>query len=252
MSRWAIEAQDLCKRFGSFLAVDRLSLCIPHGCVFGLLGPNGAGKSTTIKMLTTLAAPTSGSARVAGYDVSTEAVQVRRRIGYVPQQQSADPDLTGFENLLVFARLYGIIEQRRARIVEALELMDLADAKDRLVRHYSGGMVRRLEIAQSMLNDPEVLFMDEPTIGLDPLARHTVWERVAKLRETHGTTIFLTTHYMDEAAALCGIVAFMNTGKILDSGPPHELTAKYGSGATLDDVFIRLTGQPLAKSGTHA
>ncbi|HTV74950.1 MAG TPA: ATP-binding cassette domain-containing protein [Candidatus Acidoferrales bacterium] len=242
----------MCRRFGPLLAVDHLSLRIPHGCAFGLLGPNGAGKSTTIKMLTTLLSPTSGSARVAGRDVATEAAQVRRRIGYVPQQQSADPDLTGYENLLVFARLYGIFEQRRARIMQALELMDLAEARDRLVRHYSGGMIRRLEIAQSMLNNPDVLFMDEPTIGLDPSARRVVWERVARLREAHGTTIFLTTHYMDEAAQMCTIVAFMNAGKIVDSGPPHALTAKYGSGVTLDDLFVRLTNQSPAEQETLA
>jgi ABC-2 type transport system ATP-binding protein len=242
MSEWSIETHDLCKRFGDLLAVDRVSLRVPRGCMFGLLGPNGAGKSTTIKMLTTLSAPTSGSVCVAGYDVVKDAVQVRKRIGYVPQQQSADPDLTGFENLLVFARLYGMLgRRRRERIDEALELMDLTGAQNRLVRHYSGGMVRRLEIAQSMLNEPEVLFMDEPTLGLDPLARHAVWDRVRKLREAQGTTILLTTHYMDEAQELCNIVAFIRAGRIVDSGAPDELKVKYGS-PSLDDLFIRLTG----------
>lgn len=241
----AIEVSHLTKRFGAVSALDDVSFVVPHGTVFGLLGPNGAGKSTTIKILTTLAQPTSGSAKVAGFDVRRNALEVRRRIGYVPQQQSADPDLTGYENLLVFARLYGIAGvQQRQRIFEALELMDLGEARNRLVRHYSGGMIRRLEIAQSMLNDPEVLFMDEPTLGLDPLARHMVWERVATLRRTYETTIFLTTHYMDEAAALCGIVAFIDQGFLKAYGKPNELTAQYREGATLDDLFIALTRKP--------
>jgi ABC-2 type transport system ATP-binding protein len=242
MSAYAIETGDLCKRFGDVTAVEGVSLAVPEGAVFGLLGPNGAGKSTIIKMLATLSAPTSGWARVAGYDVVRQSLQVRRAIGYVPQQQSADPDLTGFENLLVFARLYGIFgRQRRKRILEALELMELYPARDRMVRHYSGGMIRRLEIAQSMLNDPEVLFLDEPTIGLDPLARHRVWERVGRLRSAHGTTIFVTTHYMEEADALCGTVAFIDRGRIKDFGSPPDLISKYRV-KTLDDVFIRLTG----------
>jgi ABC-2 type transport system ATP-binding protein len=245
----AIDVSHLRKRFGAVTAVDDVSFTVPQGIVFGLLGPNGAGKSTMIKILTTLAQPTSGSAQVAGFDVRRNALEVRRRIGYVPQQQSADPDLSGYENLLVFARLYGIGgAQQRQRILEALELMDLGDARHRLVRHYSGGMIRRLEIAQSMLNDPEVLFMDEPTLGLDPLARHMVWDRVAKLRRTYETTIFLTTHYMDEAETLCDIVAFLHQGCLKAYGKPAELTAQYRPGADLDDLFIALTGRPAAKS----
>ena len=248
VAAYAIEVENLSKRFGDLLAVDRVSLRVPQGAVFGLLGPNGAGKSTIIKMLTTISRPTSGTVRVAGYDVIRRPVEVRRHIGYVPQQQSADPDLTGYENLLVLARLYGLLgRERRKRIVEALELMDLLPAKDRLVRHYSGGMIRRLEIAQSMLNDPQVLFMDEPTIGLDPAARRLVWERVAKLREALGTTIFLTTHYMDEAEQLCTGVSFISAGRMQDSGTPGDLLGKYGA-ATLDDVFIRLTGRPAASA----
>lgn len=243
---YAIEAENLSKRFGDLIAVDRVSLQIPQGAVYGLLGPNGAGKSTTIKMLTTIAKPSSGTARVAGFDVQKRPVDVRRHIGYVPQQQSADPDLTGYENLLVIARLYGILgKQRRTRIAEALDLMDLTAARDRMVRHYSGGMIRRLEIAQSMLNEPDVLFMDEPTIGLDPGARRLVWERVSKLRKALGTTIFLTTHYMDEAEVLCDLVAFIGDGKLQDGGKPADLLRKYNA-ASLDDVFIRLTGRKAA------
>ena len=224
MNDLAVEAIELCKIFGDVLAVDRVSLRIPAGATFGLLGPNGAGKSTTIKLLTTISRPSSGTARVAGFDVVKKSVDVRRHIGYVPQQQSADPDLTGYENLLVLARLYGLLgHERRTRIDEALELMELIPARNRLVRHYSGGMVRRLEIAQSMLNEPQVLFMDEPTLGLDPAARRLVWQRVAKLRQTLGTTIFLTTHYMDEAEELCNLVAFIGDGKIQDCGSTRRI-----------------------------
>lgn len=239
----AIEVKNLAKRFGDVLAVKGISLQVGHGIVFGLVGPNGAGKSTTVKILTTLVLPTSGTASVAGFDVRRSPVEVRRRIGYVPQMQSADPDLTGFENLLVYARLYALPRKsRRERILEALHLMDLDDAKDRLARNYSGGMVRRLEIAQSLLNEPSVLFMDEPTIGLDPLARHMVWERVKRLRSTFGTTIFMTTHYMDEAAELCDRVAFMCDGRIAGEETPSEIEDRYGAGTTLDDLFIRYTG----------
>ncbi len=239
----AIEVTDLTKRFGDVVAVRGVSLRVPHGIVFGLVGPNGAGKSTTVKMLTTLTPPTSGSARVAGFDVRRSPVEVRRRIGYVPQMQSADPDLTGFENLLVYARLYALPRaNRRRKILDALHLMDLGDVRDRLVRHYSGGMVRRLEIAQSLLNEPRVLFMDEPTIGLDPLARHMVWERIKHLRAGLGTAIFMTTHYMDEAAELCDRVAFMSEGKIAGEESPSDIEARYGTGMMLDDLFIRYTG----------
>lgn len=249
----AIEVIDLTKRFGDVAAVRGISLRVLHGIVFGLVGPNGAGKSTTVKMLTTLTPPTSGSARVAGFDVRRSPVEVRRRIGYVPQMQSADPDLTGFENLLVYARLYALPRRnRRQRILDALHLMDLDDARDRLARHYSGGMVRRLEVAQSLLNEPHVLFMDEPTIGLDPLARHMVWERIKHLRGELGTTIFMTTHYMDEAAELCDRVAFMSGGRVAGEETPSEIEEKYGAGTTLDDLFIRYTGGNVAIEETAA
>lgn len=206
------------------------------------------GRARRSKFLTTLLSATSGSARVAGFDVRRQPVEVRKRIGYVPQMQSADPDLTGFENLLVYARLYALPRKdRRKRILEALHLMDLDDAKDRLARHYSGGMVRRLEIAQSLLNEPLVLFMDEPTIGLDPLARHMVWERVKHLRATMGTTIVMTTHYMDEAAALCDRVAFMSLGKIAGEEEPRTIEQRHEPGTTLDQLFIRYTGGSLEK-----
>ncbi|MDD3651978.1 ATP-binding cassette domain-containing protein, partial [Immundisolibacter sp.] len=186
------------------------------------------------------------------YDVVREAGAVRRHIGYVPQMLSADPDLTGFENLLIFAKLYRVpAAQRRERIREALDFMGLTEAAAVLVRHYSGGMIRRLEIAQSLVNRPEVLFLDEPTVGLDPTARHAVWTHVQALWQRWGTTIFMTTHYMEEAEALCHAVAFVHHGRIVRSGPPEELKAQLGA-ATLDEVFIALTGGAPDEGGSYA
>jgi len=240
----AVEARSLVRRFGSVLAVDRVDLSVPAGTVFGLLGPNGAGKTTIIKMLTTLLPLTAGSARVAGFDVSRDPYEVRLRIGYVPQMPSADSELSARENLTISAELYGIPRSQRPSMIEdALALMDLCEAGDRLVKHYSGGMIRRLEIAQSVLHKPSVVFMDEPTIGLDPAARRTVWKHVRSLRSRERTTIFMTTHYMEEADELCDTVAFMHAGRIARLGAPSALRAALGSDATLDDVFIQLAGQ---------
>jgi ABC-2 type transport system ATP-binding protein len=240
----AVEITELTKRFGELTAVDSLSLRVGNGTIFGLLGPNGAGKTVTIKMLTTLLPPTSGQARVAGFDVVREARQVRQYIGYVPQLLSADGDLTGYENLLIFAKLYRLRRSERHRIEDALTFMGLWHARDTLVRHYSGGMIRRLEIAQSMLHRPRVLFLDEPTVGLDPVARRTVWERIVALRASIGTAILLTTHYMEEADALCDHVAFLQKGRIVATGSPAELKAAVGREASLDDVFARFSGGP--------
>ncbi|HTQ81198.1 MAG TPA: ATP-binding cassette domain-containing protein, partial [Thermoanaerobaculia bacterium] len=219
-----VETRDLVRRFGEVTAVDHLNLVVRERSIFGLLGPNGAGKSTAIKMLITLLAPTSGTARVAGFDVERQPAEVRRRIGYVPQMLSADGSLTGYENLSLSARLYGLgrAERRRA-IAEALELMGLTDVADRLVRHYSGGMIRRLEIAQSMLHRPSVLFLDEPTVGLDPVARHAVLEKLREVRDELDTTVLLTTHAMDEADLLCEEVAFLHQGRLAATGSPAAL-----------------------------
>jgi ABC-2 type transport system ATP-binding protein len=238
----AIQAEQLTKRFPHKIAVDTVTFSVEQGSVFGLLGRNGAGKSSTIKLLTTLSPISSGKARVAGYDVSAQPVEVRRHIGYVPQLPSADVDLTAYENLLISTKLYCIPRsERRDRIRDALELMGLDKSVNLLVRGYSGGMMRRLEIAQAMLHHPAVLFLDEPTVGLDPLARHAVWTRIGELRARLGTTILLTTHYMDEASALCDHVAFLHDGKLAGIGTPAELCAALRPGATLDDVFISLT-----------
>jgi len=238
----AIRAQELTKTFPHKLAVDHVTFSVSEGSVFGLLGRNGAGKSSTIKMLTTLSPISSGSAAVGGYDVASQPVEVRRSIGYLPQLPSADIDLTAYENLLISAKLYCIPRsERNDRIRDALSLMGLEKSRDLLARSYSGGMLRRLEIAQAMLHHPRVLFLDEPTVGLDPLARHSVWTRIGELRTQLGTTILLTTHYMDEATELCDHVAFLHDGKIAGIGTPSELCAALRPGATLDDVFIELT-----------
>ena len=239
----AIRTSALTRHFGEIVAVDQVSLSVPPGEIFGLIGSNGAGKSTLIKMLTTLLPPSSGTAQVAGFDIITEPSNVRRSIGYVPQMLSADGSLTGYENLLLSARLYLIARRERAqRIAETLALMNLTPDAGRLVNQYSGGMIRRLEIAQSMLHRPKVLVMDEPTVGLDPLARRAVWEDIRKLRETRNMTILITTHDMEEADELCDRIALMHHGRIEVIGGPSELKGCIGPEAKLDDVFARYNG----------
>jgi ABC-2 type transport system ATP-binding protein len=238
-----VATTNLTRHFGDLLAVDHLNLEIPKGSVFGLLGRNGAGKTTTIKMLITLLAPSEGTANVVGYDIRTHPSKVRRVIGYVPQLLSADGSLTAWENLLVFSRLYHIpLTQRRACIEHALAFGGLEDAAHKLVREFSGGMVRRLEIAQSMLHRPAVLFLDEPTIGLDPAARRGVWEELRSLVATEGTTLVLTTHDMEEAAELSDRIVIIHLGRVVATGSPDELTTSVGPGASLDDAFIAYTG----------
>ena len=223
--------------------MNGLSLDIEAGEIFGLVGRNGAGKTTTIKMLTTLLPPSGGRATVAGYDIVSQAASVRKVIGYVPQALSADGELTGYENLLVFARLFDIPRaQRRMRIDEALRFMDLTDSAHRLVKSYSGGMIRRLEIAQSTLHRPSVLFLDEPTVGLDPLARQAVWAHVLRLNAELRNTVVITTHYMEEAEALCHRVAIMHQGELAAVDTPEGLKARVGPGSTLADAFAHFTG----------
>ncbi len=246
-----LETESLTRTFGGLKAVDALTLSVGRGEIFGLLGPNGAGKTTLIKMLTTLLPPTSGVARVNGFDVARRPGAVRRAIGYVPQLLSVDGSLTGYENLLVFAKLYDIPRaEREARIGEALSLVGLGDDAGRLVRQYSGGMIRRLEVAQSTLHRPPLLFMDEPTTGLDPLARASVWEHILRLREEFGTTIFLTTHYMEEAERLCNRVAIIHRGRVVADDTPAGLKASVGNPqATLGEVFIHYAGDTLDSGG---
>lgn len=246
----AVETKSLTRRFESLVAVNQLTFSFPRGSIFGLLGPNGAGKSTLIKMLTTLLPPSEGTALVAGFDIVREPREVRRRIGYVSQMLSADGDLTGYENLLISAKLYGIPRsERAARIAEALDFMDLAHASQKLVKQYSGGMIRRLEIAQSMLHRPSVLFLDEPTVGLDPFAKQAVWKHVRELRREFNATILMTTHDMQEADELCETIAFMHQGTIATIGTPAALKAALGPEATLGDVFIHYTGADISEGG---
>ncbi len=248
----AIETTRLTRQFGSLLAVDGLTIAVQASSVFGLLGPNGAGKSTTIKMLTTLLPPTSGEALVAGADVVRDAPRVRARIGYVPQMLSADGELTGYENLLISAKLHRVPPSARgARIEHALAFMGLTEAASDLVRTYSGGMIRRLEIAQAMLHRPAVLFLDEPTVGLDPVARHAVWDHIREVRREVGTTIVMTTHDMEEADELCDTLAIMHRGRVTAIGSPASLKATVGEGATLDDVFIHFTGSTIGEGGGY-
>ena len=247
-----LETQSLTKRFKTLTAVDQLSIALQPGEMFGLVGPNGAGKTTVIKMLTTILKPNSGNAFVAGYDIIKHSAQVRRVIGYVPQLLSADGSLTAYENLLIFAKLYHIPrDERESRIRDSLAFMGLAGVADKMVHDYSGGMIRRLEIAESMLHRPKVLFLDEPTVGLDPIARKAVWDHIRRLRADYGTTILLTTHYMEEADELCSRVAIMHLGKVAAIGTPAELKATVSEGATLDDVFVHYSGYEVDSGGNY-
>lgn len=249
-----LQTLELTRRFEKSTAVDALNISVASGEVFGLLGPNGAGKSTAIKMLTTLLPVSSGKAYLAGYDVTRQPDAVRRVIGYVPQALSADGSLTGYENLLIFSKLYDIPPRRRKQqIAEVLEFMGLENVAHQLVRTFSGGMIRKLEIAQAILHQPQILFLDEPTVGLDPVARTQVWQLVQQLRREYGTTIFLTTHFLEEADNLCNRVVIMNQGKEIITGSPSELKAVIEKpDATLDDVFIHYAGNQLVSGVSYS
>jgi ABC-2 type transport system ATP-binding protein len=239
----AIEVADLVKSYGDVEAVRGVSFAVPRGEVFGFLGPNGAGKSTTINMLCTLARPTSGTARVSGFDVLTERDDVRRHIGLVFQDPTLDGYLTAEQNLRLHAELYGIDPGVIGpRMDQMLEMVDLADRRDQPVMTFSGGMRRRLEIARGLLHSPRVLFLDEPTIGLDPQTRSSIWRYIRALQESEGTTIFMTTHYMDEAE-FCDRIAIMDRGEIVVLDTPEALKASVGAdrvtlGTADDDAAI--------------
>jgi len=242
----AVQVDDLNVWFDEVRAVDGISFEVRPGEIYGLLGPNGAGKTTTIRVLTTLLPPNSGSAQLFGLDVRRQAMAVRQIMGYVPQQLSIDGSLTGWENVWLFARLFDVPSRDRKRqIAEVLELVGLTNEASRLARTYSGGMVRRLELAQALVNRPRILVLDEPTIGLDPLARAGIWERVESMRAQYGMTVLVTTHYMEEADTLCDRLAIMYRGSIRAEGTPEELKAAVGPGATLDAVFRHYAGGEL-------
>lgn len=224
-----IETENLTKKFEELTAVNGVSLNVKEGEIFGLLGPNGAGKTTLISMLVTMKRPTSGSARVNGFDVVSQPGDVRRSIGIVFQDPSLDEELSAYENLDLHAAMYGVEKAaRRARIMEVLEMVELKDRMEDLVKTYSGGMRRRLEIARALVHYPKMLFLDEPTIGLDPQTRKHVWDYVKKLKEEHGISILLTTHYMDEADGMCDRIAIVDHGNIIALGTSTELKGSLG------------------------
>ncbi|HTJ36782.1 MAG TPA: ATP-binding cassette domain-containing protein [Dactylosporangium sp.] len=249
MTTAAVEIRGLRHRFKETLAVDDLSLSVAPAEIFGLLGPNGAGKTTTIRVLTTLLPPQAGEVAVFGLDVRRNRMAVRRLIGYVPQALSADAGLSGRENVALFARLFDVPRaERRARADAAIEAMGLAEAADRPAATYSGGMIRRLELAQALVSAPQLLVLDEPTIGLDPVARAGVWERITQVRAETGMTVLVTTHYMEEAEEFCDRVALMHRGRIRALGTPAQLIAS-AQGESLDDVFRQYTGDDLDSGG---
>lgn len=224
-----IEIENLTKRFGDVLAVDNISLKVEKGEIFGFLGPNGAGKTTTLNILVTVMKPTSGIAKVAGYDVVKHPLKVRENIGVVFQDITLDRELTGRENLWVHGRVYRMKTNKlKKRIDELLKFIELEKWVNVQVKKYSGGMMRRLEIARALIHNPKILFLDEPTLGLDPQTRVHVWDYIRKLRKEHEITVFLTTHYMDEAEKLCDRVAIIDYGKIISIGKPKELTRQIG------------------------
>jgi ABC-2 type transport system ATP-binding protein len=230
MSEEIIKAEGLTKVFNKHLtAVDHVNFSVKHGEIFGFLGPNGAGKTTTINMLITLLKPTDGSATVLGFDILKQHDDVRGVIGVVPQEYTADEDLTGLDNILLCADLYGIPRQvSKERAVELLKLVELTDFKDKKVQTYSGGMRRRLELACGLINRPRVLFLDEPTLGLDVQTRTATWEYIRKLKKEFGMTLFMTTHYLEEADTLCDRVAIIDHGKIVVTGTPEDLKHSLG------------------------
>ncbi len=244
---FAIKVENLTKKFNGFVAVDNVSFSIESGEIFGLLGPNGAGKTTTISMLATILKPTSGSAFVNNFDILTNEDGVRKSIGIVFQDQSLDEELTAYENMDFHGRLYRIPKNiRQKRITELLNLVELEERKDDLVKKFSGGMRRRLEIARGLLHEPKVLFLDEPTLGLDPQTRNHLWRYIGRLNKEKGITIILTTHYMEEAEKLCDRVAIIDNGKIIALDTPENLKEEIGvdvitmESANNDKLYLKL------------
>ncbi len=241
MGAKVIESDRLTRVFnGMLVAVDHVSFGVEEGEIFGFLGPNGAGKTTTIKMLTTVLRPTDGEANVCGYDVGSQPKEVRRRIGIVPQEYTADEDLSAFENILLCSRLYGLSRaEGRRRSDQLLQLVGLEDAARRSVETFSGGMRRRLELACGLVSRPKVLFLDEPTLGLDVQTRAAVWDYIRQLKEEYTMTLFVTTHYLEEADSLCDRVAIIDHGRIVTVGSPRVLKAGLGG----DVMEIAVEGQ---------
>jgi ABC-2 type transport system ATP-binding protein len=240
-----IEVHDLVKNFGEFCAVDHISFEVPAGKIFGFLGPNGAGKTTTIKMLTTILKPTSGSISVNGHDPARDPYRVRGSFGIVFQDPSLDGELTALENMELHGVLYGVPSgERHERVEKLLKLVELWDRKKDFVKNFSGGMKRRLEIARALLHVPKILFLDEPTLGLDPQTRNHIWNYVRQLSTEQNITVFFTTHYMDEADRVADQIAIIDHGKIIAQDTPAGLKEKTQK-PTLEDAFIALTGNAI-------
>src|SRR6186713_2567967 len=245
----AIEVKDIVKKFGDFTAVNGINFEVKDGEIFGLLGPNGAGKSTLIRMMVTLLPPTSGTAIINGFDVVKKADDVRRSIGVIPQAMTSDLELSVEENLLIFAKLYGVSRDKRTRLIrELLEAVELTEWRDKPVKNLSGGMRRRVEIARGLVHEPRIFFLDEPTTGLDPVSRTSVWEMLQRIKAARDLTVILTTHYMDEADKLCDRIAIVDHGKLVALDTPARLKASIPGASdrtTLDDVFVHYAGRDL-------
>ena len=247
-----IEVKNLRRQFGDFTAVDDISFNVKAGEIFAFLGPNGAGKSTTRKMLTTLLNPTSGDIELNGSNPLTDPNAVRHSFGIVFQDPSLDDELTAWENLEFHGVLYGVEKKlRRKRIEELMKFVELWDRKDSLVKEFSGGMKRRLEIARGLLHHPKVLFLDEPTLGLDPQTRNHMWTYLQELNKTEGITVFFTTHYMEEASRIAQRIAIIDHGKIIATGTTEELQKETGT-ATLEEAFLKLTGNVIRDEESSA
>lgn len=247
-----IEVKNLSKKFGEFTAVSNISFSVKQGEIFGFLGPNGAGKSTTIKMLTTLLHPTSGGIELNGHNPMTNSAAVRRSFGIVFQDPSLDDELTAWENMEFHGVLYGLEKSlRRERTEELMKFVDLWDRKDSLIKEFSGGMKRRLEIARGLLHHPKVMFLDEPTLGLDPQTRNHMWTYLQQLNKTEGVTVFFTTHYMEEASRIAQRIAIIDHGKIIAVGTTEELLALTQT-TSLEDAFLKLTGNVIREEEAGA
>ena len=247
-----IEVKHLVKKFGDFTAVDGISLDVKKGEVFALLGPNGAGKSTIIKMLTTLLHPTSGSIMLNGADPTKNPEEVRRSFGIVFQDPSLDDELTAKENMEFHGVLYNVpAKLRKERIEQLLKFVELWDRRDSLIKEFSGGMKRRLEIARGLLHHPKVIFLDEPTLGLDPQTRNHMWSYLQELNKSEGVTVFFTTHYMEEAARIAQRIAIVDHGKIVAAGTALELMAETGTDS-LENAFLKLTGDVIREEGSNS
>ncbi len=247
-----IQVKNLTKRFNDFTAVDNISLSVPDGEIFAFLGPNGAGKTTTIRMLTTLLHPTSGEMRLNGYDPVTDQNEARRSFGIVFQDPSLDEELTAYENMEFHGVLYKVPKDiRRGRVEQLLRFVELWDRKDDLVKHFSGGMKRRLEIARGLVHHPKILFLDEPTLGLDPQTRDHIWSYIKNLNKEERMTVFFTTHYMEEADRVAKQVAIIDKGKIVAQGSPQELKHQTNT-SSLEDAFLALTGRAIREEEVGA